>query len=182
MPRKQHDPSKSLVGFRVGDVAYAVRIEAVREIVNPLEVVALPRAADAVLGVAYFRGEVVPVVDLRERFGLPPTPLTRKNKWIVVDVSRGLGRDEHRHFAALAVDSVTEVFGTGGAAVKPPPALGAGEDVRGIEGVTRYGETLVFVLDVGVFRAIAEAAAALAPPAEVMPEPRSARGVRSGAS
>ena len=55
MPRQRHDPTKNLVGFLVGDVAYAVRIEAVREILNPLDVVELPRAPSAVRGVASFR-------------------------------------------------------------------------------------------------------------------------------
>ena len=86
MPRLRHDPTKNLVGFLVGDVAYAVRIEAVREIVNPLDVVELPRAPTAVKGVASFRGEVVPVIDLRVRFALAPSS-SRKNKWIIIDVS-----------------------------------------------------------------------------------------------
>lgn len=146
---------------------YAVRIEAVREIVNPLDVVALPRVASSVKGVASFRGEVVPVVDLRERFGLSIAPVTRKNKWIIVDTARGIptldaDRSAERgsgRFVALVVDSVTDVFGTGGKELKPSPILGAGDDVRGLEGVTNYGNTLVFVLSVRSFHAIAMAVA-----------------------
>ncbi len=167
MPRQRHDPTKSLVGFLVGDVAYAVRIDAVREIVNPLDVVALPRAAASVRGVASFRGEVVPVVDLRERFGLPSAPATRKSKWIVVDTTRGpSGASSERpsvpansRFVALAVDTVTGVFGTGGKEIRPSPSLGQGDDVRGLEGVTTIGDTLVFVLGLQPFRAIAAAVA-----------------------
>ena len=70
--RQRHDPTKNLVGFGVGDVLYAVSIYGVREICNPLPVVALPRAPHSVRGVADFRNEVVAVIDLRERFGLPP--------------------------------------------------------------------------------------------------------------
>src|SRR5262245_38890741 len=87
MPRYRHDPSKNFVGFIVGDVSYAVRIEAVREIVNPLLLIKLPRSAESVKGVADYRGDVVPVVDLRERFGLPEATPTRKNKWIVIDAT-----------------------------------------------------------------------------------------------
>lgn len=166
MPRQRHDPTKNLVGFLLGDVTYAVRIDAVREIVNPLEVVELPRAPKAVRGVASFRGDVVPVVDLRVRFGLPPATPSRKNKWIVLDFARvpgaptgeSLGPSGGR-FAALVVDSVTEVFGTGGEAMCPAPPLGAGDDVRGIEGVARHGKGLVFVLDVRAFALLAEAVA-----------------------
>jgi len=52
-----------------------------------LEIVAMPRAPKAVLGVADYREIVVPVIDLRERFALPPAPMSRKTKWNVPDVA-----------------------------------------------------------------------------------------------
>lgn len=153
MPQRQrHDPSKNLVGFVVGDVEYAVAIAAVKEITNPLAVVALPHAPRSVVGVADFRGEVIPVVDLRSRFGLPAVPATRKTKWIVVDVSGRL--------VAIVVDAVTEVFGTGGAEMRPAPALGGGDDLRGLAGVTAHGKSLVFVLDVTRLRELTDPLAA----------------------
>ncbi len=145
--RYRHDPSKTLVGFSVGDVHYAVPIARVREIANPITVVALPHAPHAIVGVADYRGEVVPVVDLRARFGLPLAEVTRRTKWIVVDVA---GR-----VVALVVDSVTEVFGTGGAELRPAPSLG-GDDIRGIEGVTTHEGVMVFVLGTERFRDVTE--------------------------
>jgi purine-binding chemotaxis protein CheW len=157
MTRYRHDPSKDLVGFLVGDVMYAVRIEVVREIVNPLAVVDLPRAPSAVKGVADYRGEVVSVVDLRERFGLPSAPTSRKTKWIVVDVGSRPGDDAAARYAALVVDAVSDVFGLAGGELRPPPPLGAGDEARGIEGVTTHASRLVFVLDASAF--LADAAA-----------------------
>lgn len=165
MARQRHDPSKDLVGFLVGDVMYAVRIEVVREIVNPLAVVGLPRAPATVKGVADYRGEVVPVIDLRERFGLPEVPRSRKTKWIVLDVGLAgrradAGRrvaDTRAHHAALVVDSVSEVFGLAGGELRPAPPLGAGDETRGIEGVTTLGSRLVFVLDARAFGAVTQA-------------------------
>jgi purine-binding chemotaxis protein CheW len=136
--RHRHDPSKNLVGFSLGDVQYAVPIARVKEIANPMPLVTLPHAPPAVVGVSDYRGDVVPVVDLRSRFGLPSTEATRKTKWIVVDV---LGRS-----AALVVDAVTGVFGTGGTDLRPAPSVG-GEDKRGLAGVTNHEGALVFVLD-----------------------------------
>jgi purine-binding chemotaxis protein CheW len=162
MPRHRHDPSKDLVGFLVGDVMYAVRIDVVREIVNPLPVVDLPKAPPTVRGVADYRGEVVPVIDLRERFGLPAVPASRKTKWIVLDVSSrrpvpigplGAGG----RYAALVVDAMTEVFGLAGGELRPAPPLGAGDDARGVEGVTTLGTRLVFVLDARTFGPVREA-------------------------
>lgn len=153
MARHRHDPSKDFVGFLVGDVRYAVRIGVVREIVNPLAIVDLPRAPEAVKGVADYRGEVVPVIDLRERFGLPPSGPSRKTKWIVLDVGSGTPAavTTSARYAALVVDAMTEVFGLGGAELRPAPPLGAGDGARGIEGVASLGETLVFVLDARAF-------------------------------
>ncbi|MGD0675673.1 MAG: chemotaxis protein CheW [Polyangiaceae bacterium] len=146
--RQRHDPSKSLVGFSVGEVQYAVAIARVKEITNPMRLVELPHAPASVVGVADYRGEVVPVVDLRLRFGLSHSAATRKTKWIVVDVA---GRT-----LALIVDAVTEVFGTGGADLRTPPSLGDGDDLRGIEGVTNFDGRLVFVLDIARFQSLTE--------------------------
>lgn len=153
MPRHRHDPSKDLVGFLVGDVMYAVRIQVVREIVNPLPLVDLPRAPHAVKGVADYRGEVVPVIDLRERFNLPKVTLSRKTKWIVLDVGQLGGA----RYAALIVDQVSEVFGLAGGELRPAPPLGIGDAERGIEGVTTLGQRLVFVLDAKAFGVLTEA-------------------------
>lgn len=153
MPQRQrHDPSKNLVGFVVGDVEYAVEIARVKEIANPLSLVALPHAPASVVGVSDYRGEVVPVVDLRARFGLESVAPTRRTKWIVVDVSGRL--------VALVVDGVSEVFGSGGADLRPAPPLGGGEDLRGIAGVTHHAGQLIFVLDTMRLRELTEPLAA----------------------
>lgn len=136
--RYRNDPSKSLVGFLVGAVQYALPIANVREIAKPLPMVELPHAPVAVVGVAEYRGEVIPVVDLRARFGQPLAAPTRRTKWIIAVVSK--------RTVALVVDAVTEVFGTGGGDLGPAPVLGAGDNTRGISGVASR-EGLVFVLD-----------------------------------
>lgn len=146
--KQRADFQKDLVGFVVGDVAYAVPIGRVKEIVNPLVLTELPHAPVAVAGVADHRGEVVPIVDLRVRFGLPRLADPRRAKWILIDVEgQTLG---------LAVDRVTDVFGTGGADIRRAPALGSGDDIRGISGVITYDGTLTFVLDVSRFRSVIE--------------------------
>jgi purine-binding chemotaxis protein CheW len=174
MQRYRHDPSKNLVGFVVGHVEYAVPIARVREIANPLTIVALPHAPRSVVGVADYRGEVVTVVDLRVRFGLPSAQTTRKTKWIVVDVgpqaerlegsmvaasgarAQEAGAGPSGRLVALIVDAVTDVFGTGGAGLRPAPDLGGGDESRGIAGVTNHANTLVFVLDTSRLRHLAD--------------------------
>jgi purine-binding chemotaxis protein CheW len=144
--RHRHDPSKTLVGFTVGGVDYALPIGDVREICNPQPLVALPHAPAAVTGVTDYRGQVIPVIDLRVRFGLPPAPPSRRIKWIVVDVSA--------RSVALIVDHTLGVFGTGGAGLRPTPPLGEGGDVRGIAGVATHDDKMIFVLELAPFQQI----------------------------
>ncbi len=149
LSKHRTDPQKSLVGFVVGDVAYAVHISEVKEIINPIAMTALPHAPTAVAGVADHRGEVVPIIDLRTRFGLELSDNPSRSKWILVGVSsRTIG---------LVVDKVTEVFGTGGEELRPSPALGGGEDRRGIQGVTTHDGVLTFVLDTTRFESLTRA-------------------------
>src|SRR4051812_16231935 len=113
MQRHRADPQKSLVGFIVGNVHYAIDIGRVREIVNPLSLTKLPHTPGEVAGVADHRGEVDPVIDLRVRFGLAATKAGRGTKWILVETGDcAIG---------LVVDAVTEVFGTGGVELRPTP-------------------------------------------------------------
>jgi purine-binding chemotaxis protein CheW len=137
------DPSKSLVGFVVGSVAYAVPIGSVREIINPTQLTELPHLPSAVAGVADHRGDVIPIIDLRARFGLEVSSDKSRSKWILVDVG---GRS-----VGLVVDQVTDVFGTGGDHLRPAPSLGGGDDTRGIAGVASHDGRLVFVLEVDRF-------------------------------
>ena len=136
----------------VGDVHYALDIRRVREIVNPLDITPLPHTPDEIIGVADHRGEVVPVICLRMRFGLRQEDESRSTKWILVDAD-GVT-------VALVVDGVTEVFGTGGEDLRPTPNVGGRHDVRGIAGVTSHAGALTFVLDVGRFVEVADALAA----------------------
>ena len=147
--RYRTDQAKNLVSFLVGDVRYAVDIHLVREIVNPLPFVALPHAPEEVCGVADHRGEVLPIVDLRVRFGLPPAEATRRTKWIIVRLSRGV------QAVALVVDAVTEVFGASANDQRSVPELSRGRDQRGIANVYSYEGSLVFVVDPHVVAAAA---------------------------
>ncbi|MCC6553714.1 MAG: purine-binding chemotaxis protein CheW [Polyangiaceae bacterium] len=149
--RNRPEPQRSLVGFLVGDVHYAVDIARVREIVNPIEITVLPHTPPEVAGVAAHREFVVPVILLRTRFGLPEVEATRSTKWILVDAGT--------HRVGLVVDAVTEVFRVTGD-LRPAPPVGGDGDLRGIAGVVTHGDRLTFVLDVERFIELALALAA----------------------
>ena len=139
--RYRPNQAKNLVSFLVGTVRYAVDIQLVREIVNPLPFVSLPHAPDEVIGVSDHRGEVLPIVDLRIRFGIRNPESTRRTKWIIARTSR------HATPVALVVDEVADVFGAGPEEQRAVPELGRGEDLRGISTVYAQRGELVFVVD-----------------------------------
>ena len=140
--RKSSPRERSLVGFRVDGLHYALSIDAVREIIRPLEAVEMPHLPPSVVGVADHRGAVVPIVDLRRFFGRGATVSTKRTKWVVV------GRGERSPSVGLIVDSVIGVFAVGDeASRKAPPWAQEQVDAGMGDVVSREGE-LVFVLDV----------------------------------
>jgi purine-binding chemotaxis protein CheW len=125
--RGDDDPLVQLCTFRVGTEDYAVDIMRVREIIPPQPVTPVPRAPPFVEGVFRARGEVVPVVDVRKRFGLAATPPTRRTRFVVVRV--GPRR------IALVVDEVCEVLRIRRSDIRPAPALVALDAPRFFLGV-----------------------------------------------
>jgi len=135
------------VGFRVGDVRYSVDIQRVREIIRPLTTVALPQLPHSVVGVFHHRGDVVPVIDLRLRFGLVATS-HRGIRWVIV--KRG------RRHVGLVVDGVEEVFGAEAPNQRDVPKLGPGDQARGIRAVYAHAQGLVFEVDLELLTQAAE--------------------------
>ena len=109
------DPLVELFTFRVAGEDYALDIRRVREILQPLEVTPVPRAPAFVEGVVRLRGDVLPVVDVRKRFGLPALPAGARTKFLVVAVA---GRR-----LVLVVDHVSEVLRVPRSDIRPAPAF-----------------------------------------------------------
>lgn len=169
--RSRNDSGRSHVGFHVGDGYYAVEVPAVREIVSPTSLVPVPHASPIVLGVTDHRGHVVPIVDLRRRFGLPPVENTRRTKWIIVEAGG--------QWLGLVVDDVTEVFGVTPENERDAPRLGPDDVARGFTKVYVYEGQLVLVLDLEVLaRAVESGGGAVMPPSW-RPAPPLAGGVSS---
>jgi purine-binding chemotaxis protein CheW len=146
MARRRHRPDleRSYVGFRLGDAHYAVPIARVREIITPSPTTPLPEMPSAVMGVVEHRGEVVPVVDAGLELGLGPVEQNARQRWVLVAIEK--------RSVALAVDRVTEVFGTD-APIRPAPKDGEASTLLGV--VQHEGE-LVFVLDTTRFARLVE--------------------------
>ena len=94
-----------LVSFAIEDVSYGIDIMSVREVINPSPLVRVPTLPGFVLGVVDHREDVVPVVDLRQRFGLAPVKRTKRTKWIILRLqSRVVGLEVDRVIQVVTVD------------------------------------------------------------------------------
>jgi purine-binding chemotaxis protein CheW len=109
-------PRVQLCTFRIGGEDYAVDIMRIREIIHPLPITPVPRAPASVEGVVRLRGEVVPVLDVRKRLGLPASAATRRTRFLIVNVAR--------RRIGLVVDEVCEVIRIPREEIRPAPPLG----------------------------------------------------------
>lgn len=129
-----------MLAFGVGGLRYAVDIQLVQEIVQPLELTPVASAPPFVLGLADYRGVVVPVVSLAGRFAAVRTGPERRGYWVVVRGARGL--------VAWAVDEVRDVFSASPEGQGAVPPLAGGMAERGVDAAYRRDDALVFILDV----------------------------------
>jgi purine-binding chemotaxis protein CheW len=131
-----------LVSFVVADQEYALAIESVQEIVQlPERINRVPRAEPHVLGVVTLRNRLLPLVSLREMFGLPVAPLDERNKIVVVPLP-------DQTSVGIVMDMVREVLRVNRSLMDPVPSLLRGGDGNEIQGICRLagGKRLVSVL------------------------------------
>ncbi len=126
--------------FRLGEEEYGLEILRVQEIKGYSKVTPLPNTPPEVRGVMNLRGTVVPIIDLRARFGLREAEYDRFTVIIVVTVGTTV--------AGLVVDAVSDVLDVGSSERVPTPDLGAGVDTAFMSGMARTGDRLVTLLNV----------------------------------
>jgi purine-binding chemotaxis protein CheW len=141
-----------LVTFVVGTEEFAVPILSVQEINRMMQITRVPQSPPFVEGVINLRGKIIPVVDLRKRFGLESKAATSENRIVVVEVS---GR-----VIGFMVDKVNEVLRVPGSIVEPPPPMVCGIDSEYVQSVGKLEDRLLILLDLGRLFG-AETAAAL---------------------
>ncbi len=131
-----------LVSFVVGAEEYAIPILAVQEINRMMAITRVPQSPPFVEGVINLRGKVIPVVDLRKRFGMPINENTGDERIIVVEVQ---GANEARVLGFI-VDRVNRVLRIGSEIVEPAPAMACGADSEYVLGVGKLEEGLLILL------------------------------------
>ncbi|MBK8233473.1 MAG: purine-binding chemotaxis protein CheW [Candidatus Eisenbacteria bacterium] len=126
--------------FTIGAEEYGIEILKVQEIKGYSAITPIPNAPHYVRGVINLRGTIVPVVDLRARFGMSEEAYTKFTVIIVVNLGRRV--------VGLVVDAVSDVLNVGEQDVEPPPPLGVGVDTGFMTGLAKMGERLVLLLNI----------------------------------
>jgi purine-binding chemotaxis protein CheW len=123
---------------------YGVEILCVQEIKGWENVTRVPYTPNYLLGVMNLRGVIVPVIDLRLRFGLPPRAMDGSTVVIVVRVRAGAAEKT----AGVVVDAVSEVYSVAPANIRQAPDLGGSPDDACVRGLTTVDEKMVMLLDI----------------------------------
>ena len=139
--------SIQLVAFRLGGGDYAIDIMRIKEVIQPVPITVVPRAPTFLDGVIDLRGAILPVVDLRRRFGLAPE-VGRREKLLIVAIDVGLGPGR-RLIVALVVDRVREPIRVLPSELKQaPPLMHIDADSRAFRAVVQHDSRLHMVVDV----------------------------------
>ena len=137
--KKQDDELIQLVTFSIGEEEFGVDILKVQEIIRTMEITKVPRAPEFVEGVINLRGKVIPIVDLRKRFGLETRDHDKHTRIIVIEINQMI--------VGFVVDSVSEVLRIPANTVEPPPPVVSGLESEYISGVGKLQDRLLILLD-----------------------------------
>ncbi len=127
--------------FRLADEEYGLEILKVREIMGMLNITAVPRTPVFVRGVINLRGNVIPVIDLRLKFGMDELAQTEETCIIVVDV---VGTE-----MGIVVDKVSEVLNIGSEDIQDPPSFGVTVNTDFILGIGKSDDRVTILLNIG---------------------------------
>ncbi len=126
--------------FVLGSEEYGLEILKVREIIGVMEITTVPQTPVFIKGVINLRGKVIPVIDLRLKFGMPEAEPTEETCIIVVDIMGSL--------MGILVDTVSEVLDINANQIEPAPAFGGSIDTNFILGMGKVKDRVEILLDI----------------------------------
>ena len=138
--RSETTQSMQLVSFRLGQEEYGIEITKVQEIILLGDITRVPQTPDYIKGLINLRNMVIPIVDLRLRFGLPESEPTDETRIMVINI--------HGKTIGIIVDAVSEVLRVALDQIAPPPPTVAGLGREYLTGLARLEERLLILLDI----------------------------------
>jgi len=130
--------------FALANEEYGLEILKVREIFGYMDITAVPQTPGYVKGVINLRGQVIPVIDLRAKFGMETTDVTEETCIIVVEIAQAT-----RTFSTgIVVDRVQEVLDIAGQDIEEAPQFGSAVDTSFVLGMGKIGDSVKILLDI----------------------------------
>jgi len=139
-----HDKEGKYLTFALGSEEYGLEILKVREIIGYMDITAIPQMPGHIKGVINLRGQVIPVIDLRAKFGMETAKVTEETCIIVVEIHQN-GR---KYSTGIVVDHVQEVLDIDGDNIEEAPQFGSSVNTHFILGMGKVGETVKILLDI----------------------------------
>lgn len=130
--------------FKLNREVFAVDVAKVREILDFTLPTKVPATPDFMRGIINVRGNVVPVVDMRLKFGMPATEKTVDTCIVIMEMAS----EEVITVLGALVDSVQEVFELEASLIEPPPRMGTSYRTEFIKGIGKHNEELLIILDI----------------------------------
>lgn len=130
--------------FALAKEEYGLEILKVREIFGYMEITAVPQTPDYVKGVINLRGQVIPIIDLRAKFGMETIDVTEETCIIVVEITQG----DHKFNTGIVVDHVQEVLDIAGENIEETPQFGSSVNTDFILGMGKIGDSVKILLDI----------------------------------
>jgi len=131
--------------FELGGEAYGLEILKVKEIIGIMNITSVPRMPEYVKGVINLRGKVIPVIDLRLKFGMEPLEYNERTCIIVVDIT---GRSANSVMVGIVVDSVSDVMNIGDDEIEDTPTFGVKLNTEYILGMAKSKGGVKILLDI----------------------------------
>ncbi len=139
-----NNPESKYLTFSLGEEEYGIGILKIKEIIGMMPITPVPRTPAFVKGVINLRGKVIPVTNLRLKFGMQEVPYTERTCIIVVE-TRG---ERGPLLMGIVVDSVSEVLNIKNAEIEETPVLGADLDTDYILGIAKINGGVKILLDI----------------------------------
>ena len=161
----EEEKTTTYLTFVLGAESFAVDVRNVREVLDFTDLTRVPRMPEFMRGVINLRGSVVPVIDMRLKFGMEKAEDTVDTWVIVMEISL----DGETTVVGALADAVKEVFNLEAGQIEPPPRIGTSLNTEFIRGMGKHDEEFIIILDIDRVFSAEELALVAEEPSEVTP-------------
>ena len=142
--------------FNLGKEIYGIPILKIKNIERKLDITHVPRTPNFVKGITNLRGKIIPIMDLKEKFGIGSAEVTDRTCIIIVDIQTGTGLQTN----GLMVDEVSETLDISDGTIEPVPKYGDSQiDQEFMSGIGKINDRVIILLDIQKIFDVTEAAA-----------------------